>query len=40
MSSPWTVTVDQEWIAWLTLDLPGRKESSASGRSTTPNRGR
>ncbi len=35
MSSPWTVTVDQEWIAWLTLDLPGRKVNTLTAAVMT-----
>ena len=39
MSSPWTVTVDQEWIAWLTFDLPDRKVNTLTAAAMTELRG-
>ncbi len=35
MTSPWTVTVDEEWIAWLTFDLPGRKVNTLTATAMT-----
>lgn len=39
MSSLWTVTVDQEWIAWLTFDLPDRKVNTLTAAAMTELRG-
>jgi 3-hydroxyacyl-CoA dehydrogenase/enoyl-CoA hydratase/3-hydroxybutyryl-CoA epimerase len=32
MKSPWTLHIDDQWIAWLTLDVPGEKVNVLSAQ--------
>ncbi len=33
MNQAWTLTIDKQWIAWLTFDMPGEKVNTFSERT-------